>query len=429
MRFIALDVHRDFCEVALVDGEGVRSAGRVTTSPESLQLFAESLDRDDEVVLEATGNALAIAAILRPHVARVALANPQAVRGETGNGTKTDRVDARALARLLATGFLPEVWAPEPETAALRNQLARRRQLVKQRTREKNQVHAVLQRNLKGKPPMSDLFGVRGRTWLAEQELPAHERAMVEGCLRHLDFLDQEVAALDRWVAERVLASGDMQRLMQLPGVSATTAATLIAAVGDVRRFPTPRHLVSYLGLNPKVRQSGSEPAKHGRISKRGPGAVRAVLTEAAWVAARTPGPLRAFWERTAARRGQNVATIAVARKLVVIAWNMLTNDEDYAFTRPAALREKLRRLELMTGAEPQRGKRGVVNVRVSPQRREAERELARQAEAAYRRLVADWQASGGPKAGAGATTGRASSRPSERQAARQTSKPQRSAL
>jgi transposase len=271
MRFIGLDVHRDFWEVAIADEDGIRSAGRVETTPGSLRLFAASLAADDQVALEATGNALAIAAILRPHVGRVALANPAAVRGEL-NAPKTDRVDARALARLLATGFLPEVWAADPETAALRHQLARRRQLVKQRTREKNQVHAVLQRNLKGRPPASDLFGAEGREWLAQQQLPRHEREMVEACLRHIDFLDSEVAALDRRVGEHVLGSPEMRRLMQLPGVGPTTAATLMAAIGDVSRFPSPRHLVGYLGLNPKVRQSGSEPAKHGRDGFAGPG-------------------------------------------------------------------------------------------------------------------------------------------------------------
>jgi hypothetical protein len=133
MRSIGLDVHRDFCAVAIADEEGLRSAGRVETTPEALRLFAESLGPDDQVALEATGNALAIAAILRPHVGRVVLANPAAVRGEL-NAPKTDKIDARSLARLLATGFLPEVWAPDPDTAALRGQLARRRQLVKQRT-------------------------------------------------------------------------------------------------------------------------------------------------------------------------------------------------------------------------------------------------------------------------------------------------------
>jgi hypothetical protein len=110
-----------------------------------------------------------------------------------------------------------------------------------------------------------------------------------------------------------------------------------------------------YLGLDPRVRQSGSEPARHGRISKQGPGETRHVLVEAAWHAARTTGPLRAFHERIAARRGRNIATVAVARKLAVIAWHMLSRGEDYAFARASLTREKIRKLELATGAERRR--------------------------------------------------------------------------
>jgi transposase len=420
MRSVGLDVHRDFCEVAIVERGLVRSAGRVPTTPEALVLLGESLGPQAEVVLEATGNAVAIARLLRPHVARVMLCEPSAVSDR--GGAKTDKLDARSLARLLASGFLTEVWTPDEQTAALRHQLSRRRQLVKQRTREKNQIHAVLIRNLKPRPPMSDLFGVKGRAWLAEQDLPAHEREMVDACLRHLDFLEGELKLLDRAVAQRVLESQEMLRLLQLPGVSATTAATMMAAIGEITRFPTSRHLVGYFGLNPRVRQSGLEPARHGRISKHGPGAVRAVLVEAAWVAARSPGPLRAFWERTAAKRGSNIATIALARKLVVLAWHLLTKREDYAFKRPAAMVEKVRALQLLAGAPPRRGHRASPRVRVTPQQRELDKQLARQAELAYRRLVSDWQASGPRKeAGAGATPGRASRGPSRDQAARQT--------
>ena len=174
---------------------------------------------------------------------------------------------------------------------------------------------------------------------------------MVDACLRGIDHLDREVAEIERALAELVLGSPELRRLLTLPGVNAVTACALLAAIGDIRRFPTSQHLVSYLGLDPKVRQSGSEPARHGRISKQGPGEARHVLVEAAWHAARTTGPLRAFHQRIAARRGGNVATVAVARKLVVIAWHMLRRGEDYAFARPSLMREKLRRLELMTGA------------------------------------------------------------------------------
>src|SRR5438876_1783959 len=143
-------------------------------------------------------------------------------------------------------------------------------------------------------------------------------------CLRQIEFLDREIALIERALAEQVLASAEVRRRLTLPGVNFVTAAALLAAVGEIGRFPTARQLVSYLGLDPRVNQSGNEPARHGRISKQGPGETRHVLVEAAWHAARAPGPLRAFHQRIAARRGGNIATVAVARKLAVIDWHML---------------------------------------------------------------------------------------------------------
>jgi transposase len=423
VRAIGVDVHRDFCEVAIAEGGGVRSAGRVLTTPAALELFARSLAPSDVVAMEATANALAIARIVEPHVARVVLANPKAVKGATGLRAKTDKIDARLLARLLAVGFLAEVWTPDEQTRVRRRLISRRCHLVRQRVREKNQVHATLQRQLNERPPMTDVFGVKGRVWLQRQRasLPLDEQHTVDACLRQIDFLEREIELVDRQIAEQVLASDDIRRLMTLPGVSGVTATALMAAIGDVHRFPTADHLVGYLGLSPRVQQSGNEPARHGRISKQGPGPVRGLLVEAAWHAARTTGPLRAFHQRIAAKRGVNIATVAVARKLVVIAWNMLRRGEDYAFARPSLQREKLRRFELMLGAERQQGKRLTSAGRTfaTVDQRRLEKELAAQSEIAYRRLVADWQPVN--KAGAGATPGRASHRSSKDIAARQT--------
>src|SRR6266702_3265183 len=169
--------------------------------------------------------------------------------------------------------------------------ISARAQLVRQRTRAKNQVHATLVRNLKGKPPVTDLSGARGRRWLAEQTLPADEQETVAACLRQIAFLDGEIALIERALAEQVLASTEMRRLLTLPGVNFVTAAALMAAIGEIGRFPTARQLVSYLGLDPRVQQSGSEPARHGRISKQGPGETRHVLVEAAWHASRARLP------------------------------------------------------------------------------------------------------------------------------------------
>lgn len=422
MRSIGLDVHRDFCEVAIIENGRCRSAPRVVSGAEAIESFARSLGPDDEVALENTGNARAIAQIIAPHVARVAVANPLAVRAISHAKVKTDRIDAATLAKLLAAGFLPEVFFGDENTRVLRRRISRRAQLVKQRTAAKNETHAVLQRNLKGKPPVTDLFGVSGRTWLAAQVLPPDEGETVEGCLRQIELLDGEVAAMDRAIAEHALTSQPIRRLMTIPGVAVTSAAAIVAAIGDVQRFASPRHLVSYLGLNPTVHQSGEAPPRMGRISKAGSTTARHVLVEAAWTAVQSPGPLRAFGQRIAARRGHNVAAVAVARKIAVLSWHLLTRETDYAFARPTLVRQKIRRLERAAGAPSKQGQRGATGTWASPQTQAAERAVAQQAETAYRRLVADWIST--KKQGAGAANGARMFKRSERKAARQGSAP-----
>lgn len=398
-RSIGLDVHRDFCEVAIADGGRARSAGRVATTAEELGIFAQSLAPDDRVVLEATGNALAIARIIAPHVGEVVLAHAKQVRAISHARVKTNRIDARVLADLLAAELIPRVWVGDERTRTLRRLVSRRRGLVKRRTQIKNEITAVSQRNLKGRPAATVLFGTKGRAWLAAQQLPNDERLTVDGGLRQLDFLGQELSQIDCSIAIETHDDPDVRRLLTIPGVDVTTAVTLIAAIGDISRFPSSRHLVGYLGLHPRVRQSGAKPARHGRLSKDGSAAARHVLVEAAWVAAASPGPLHAFAARTAARRGRQVAAVAVARKLCVLCWCLLTRGEDYAFARPSLVARKLRRLELRAGA-PRRRSGPCRDPIWSRNADHQERQLVEQAERAYEQLIRDWQASGNVDAG-----------------------------
>ena len=405
-RSIGLDVHLDFCEVAIAEDGVVRSAGRVETTPERLELFAQSLGPDDRVALEVTGNAWEIARILEPHVKRVIVVSPDDT-GIRQARAKTDRLDARALARLLAADELEAVWMPDERTRVMRRRLARREQLVRSRSRAKNEIHAVLMRRLKGRPPVSDLFGVKGRHWLRELELPLEEAETIDSALRHVEFLDSEIAAVERLVARDALRSAEVRRLMTVPGVNVICAATFLAAVGDIRRFRTTRGLVGYLGLDPRVRQSGSEPARGGRISKQGSASARWALVEAAWSVVHQPGPLHAFYQRIRARRGHGIAVVAVARKLAVLFWCLLTRGEDYAHAQPSLTAKKLRLLEIRAGAPALKGKRtGTWATR--QQMRTAERELAQQAEASYKRMVTDWQAAAKKGRGASVTPGRA---------------------
>jgi transposase len=400
-RAIGLDVHREFCEVAICEDGEVRSAGRVPATPDGIGTLAESLAASDRVALEVTGSCWEVARILEPHVNRVVVVSPDDT-GISSARAKTDKLDARTLASLLWRGELEAVWMPDERCRILRRRLARRDQLVRSRTRAKNEIHAALQRRLQAKPPCSDLFGVKGREWLAGLELPLEERESIDAGMRHIEFLDAEIAAVEKLIAQQALSWPEIRRLMTVPGVNVICAASFIAAVGDPYRFLTSRKLVAYLGLDPRVKQSGDEPARSGRISKRGSASARWALVEAAWTAVLQPGPLHAFYTRIKARRGHGKAVVATARKLAVLFWCMLTRGEDYAHQQPSLTRKKLRRLEITAGA-PKYTRRATAIWSTNELMRTAELELARQAETSYKRMVQDQQA-GAPARRAGAS-------------------------
>ena len=188
-RGIGLDVHRDFSVIAICEDGKVRSAGRVPSTPEGIGTLAESLLPSDRVALEVTGSCWEVARLLEGHVDRVIVVSPDDT-GIMSARAKTDRLDARTIASLVWKGELEAVWMPDERCRILRRRLARREQLVRSRSRAKNEIHAVLQRRLQGKPPCSDLFGVKGRQWLAGLELPAEERESVDAGIRHIEFLD-----------------------------------------------------------------------------------------------------------------------------------------------------------------------------------------------------------------------------------------------
>ena len=334
-RAIGLDVHLEFCEVAIAEDGVVRSAGRIQTTPEQLELFAQSLGADDWVALEVTGSAWEIARILEPQVARVVVVSPNDT-GIRQARAKTDRLDARTLARLLWAGELDAVWTPDEQTRVLRRRLSRRGQLVRARSRAKNEVHAVLMRRLKGKPPFSDLFGVKARKWLAELELPVEEQETVAACLRHVEFLDREIAAVDALIAEQALESEGGAAVDDGAG----RQRDLRPDVPGRGRRHQPLPDVAQAGRLPRARPARlpvrpAPPTKGGRISKQGSPQARWALVEAAWSVVQQPGPLHAFYERIRARRGHAIAVVAVARKLAVLFWCLLSRAEDYAHSSP----------------------------------------------------------------------------------------------
>jgi transposase len=401
-RTIGLDVHRDFCEVAAVVNAKVEHWPRVSARPGPLKQFAEQLDPTDRVALEATGNALAIARIIRPHVAEVLIVNTNQLQAIANSKQKTDRHDARTLAQLLAAGMLEHSWLPDDLTRSTRRRTGRRANLVVARAKCKNEVLAVLHRNLKDRPPMTDAFGVAGREWLAGQLLPPDERGTIDASLRQIDYLTGEITTIERDLASFVLESTEARRLLTVPGVGMITAAVFIAQIGtapgDINRFTSPRRLVGYLGLDPRVRQSGNNPANTGRISKEGAAQVRHVLVESALTAIRSPGPLRAFYLRIRACRGHPIAIVATARKMAKLFWHLLIREQDYAYALATPLAKKIRTIELKAGHERRHGGGGQRVTINRDHRRAIERQIAQQAQIAYERTIADWQRAAAPK-------------------------------
>ena len=255
--------------------------------------------------------------ILEPHVERVIVVSPDDT-GIAQRAREDRRLDARTLARLLWKGELEAVWMPDERCRVLRRRLARREQLVRARTRAKNEIHAVLQRRLQAKPPCSDLFGVKGRQWLAGWSCRSRSASRSTRRCATIEFLDAEIAEVERLIAQQALVWPEIRRLMTVPGVNLICAATFLAAIGDADRFMTSRKLVAYLGLDPQGppvrRGAGAQrPDLQARLRRRAVGAGRSGVDSG--LPAR---PAARVLRATRARRGHGKAIVATARKLAV---------------------------------------------------------------------------------------------------------------
>jgi len=346
-RFVGLDIHKHEVEACLIDAQGqVLLRHRFNCSRDGLEDFARRhLLAQDKIALEATSHTWSVVAVLQPFVADVVVSNPLRTKAIAEAKIKTDKVDALVLAQLLRCDFLPSVWRPDPATQRLRRLTGRRASLVSDRTAIKNRLHAVLAERLIP-PPVDDLFGSRGLEALGKLNLDEDGRLMIDSDMRLLQAVEQEIALLDALLARLGYAEDRVRLLMTLPGVGLAVAQTLLAALGDIARFKDGDRAASYLGLVPSTRQSGSH-SYHGSITKHGSGHARWMLVQAAQHLSKHPGPLGHFFRRLAKKKNRNIAVVATARKLVVIAWHMLTKNEPYRYAQPEPTQTKLATLRI----------------------------------------------------------------------------------
>ncbi|WP_339629436.1 IS110 family transposase [Gimesia maris] len=346
MRYIGLNVHKHFIEVCITDRKGkILERGKVNCQREVLLEFAtKKLRKHDRVALEATTNTWAVVDLIRPHVKQVVVGNPMKTRAITEAKIKTDKVDAEVLAHLLRCDYLPSVWQPDEPTQTRRALLTHRNGLMSRRGRHMNRVQSMLAR-LMIKPPCKYLWSKTGVAWLEALELSPVDRLMLDSQLRQITQVNQELEIVDQHLVEIARTDSRARLLMTLPGVNHVVAVGLLAAIGDIERFCDGNHAASYLGLVPSTRQSGNK-CYHGIITKMGYPHCRWLLTQACQHISRHTGPLRAFYRRLVKRKPRQVAIMALARKLVTIAWQMLKQNEPYRYAKPMLMAKKFTDLD-----------------------------------------------------------------------------------
>lgn len=286
------------------------------------------------------------------------IANTRRLAAINDSKQKTDRHDARTLAQLLAAGMLESSWLPDEDTRALRRRVARRAKLVVHRTRYKNEILAVLHRNLTARPPMTDAFVVAGRRWLGALVLPGDERDTINAALRQIDFLSQEITVIERDLATFVLGSPHAKRLMTVPGVGMITAAVFLAYAGDISRFPTAAGSWATSAWTPRSANPATALHAPAASAKKAPRSCATSSSRPRTPPCAAPEGLRGFYERVRARRGHQIAIVAVARKMCVLFWHLLTTGRDYAYSLPTATAKKMRAVELKAGATPPQARR-----------------------------------------------------------------------
>lgn len=322
------DLHKRVTQLALLRDGQPASQARFANDRASVEGALSRLPAGTTIAVESTGSWWWFVDTARRLGHEVVLSHPKLTKAIASARLKSDKVDAVMLARLLKADLLPLVWIPGERDRHIRELLAHRGRVVRLRTGVINELHAVYsKRNLE--VPRFLWHRTQPVPWRSD-ELGGYGPRIVEENVALLKALNEQIRSLDQTL--KTLAQQDPQatRLMTHPGVGAVTALAVMAAVGDIHRFPSAKHLVSYFGLAPRVRQS-ADTERHGHISKEGNRIVRTLLVQAALSAMRhTGGPVRRHYLGVLKRRGKKIARIAATGKLLGVLFHMMKQGLSY---------------------------------------------------------------------------------------------------
>ena len=331
-RYMALDIHKHYCVVAGVDREGRVLLQPVRVEHADLEGWLKKhLWSSDQVVIESTTNAWHVYDLLEPLVERVVVANPIRVKQIAQARVKTDIRDTLILARLLAANLVPDVWVPPRHVREMRQLLSQRRQFVETHTQILNRMHSVAHRHHlqheRGKR-----FNEKTTLWQKDKRLSSVEQFQLQLEMENLTYIEKQIERISKEVRKRCHQkpwAESMTYLMQLPGFGVITAMTVLAAIGEVHRFESPKHLASYSGLTPGLEQSGTKNRGKG-ITKEGRRELRWALVEAAQMAVKSDPHWKVRFQEMLKRMHRNQAIAAIAHRLLELVWHVLTRRQPY---------------------------------------------------------------------------------------------------
>jgi transposase len=349
MLYVGVDVHKQFCQAAVVEESGdVLGEYRFENSEEGITGLAsrfEAFGKPVKVAVESTANLwIQVYDRLEASGFQVVLSNPAKTRVIAEARIKTDKVDAKILAQLLRADMLPLCYVPNIEERGRRQLIRERMSFVKTRTEVKNRVQSLLHR-CGFRCPYGDLFSKRGLEWLRGLNFNAVDVVVLKSGLALLDALNEQVAALESHVAASAVMDERVKLLMTMPGIDYFAASLLVSEICDIGRFRSDKALVCWAGLAQSIHQSGNV-TRIGRITRQGNSRVRWVLVQCAQTARLHDERFRRFYEGYVRSKGHGKAIVAVAHEMLRIVYFMLKRMEPYRGEDRRLTGIKVKRLE-----------------------------------------------------------------------------------
>ena len=316
--------------------------------------------RTDRVVIESTTNAWHVYDLLKPLVAEVLVANPIKVKQIACARVKTDKKDTFILARLLAANLVPTVWVPPTHVRELRQLVSHRRRMAGMHTQVVNRMHSVAHRHHLNHPKGKS-FEPKNTGWQRDESLSRLEKMQLELDMETREHLEKQIERMTRELGRMSHEEpwgSEMLYLMQVPGCGVVTGMTILAAIGDITRFESPKALASYSGLTPGLEQSGVKLRGKG-ITKEGRRELRWVMVEVAWRAVKADPYWKKYFEELKRRMHPNQAIVAIARHLLTMVWYLLTRHEPYSHYSPERIAYKYLTWSWALGEEQRQGMTG----------------------------------------------------------------------